>query len=123
MGVPRIMCGPGHQCRVEIGEIWELFLVEGQVGAAANLPLKVGRRRNDDIEAAISRQHPSFQRLVGVEIRDVDLDAGEFFERRNGVGAQIIGPDVEVENLFVVLVAGLDSLRPNQGCRNRSPET
>jgi len=67
---------PRHQFRVKIDKIRQLFLVESQIRAATNFPLKVGSHRRDDIEAANSRQHPRFQRLVGVEIRNVDLDAG-----------------------------------------------
>ncbi len=92
---------PGHDGGVEIDEVGKLCLVEGQIGAAANLPLKEGSRRKDDIESAVSRQHPSFQRLIGIEIRDADLDTRHLFERCNGVGRQIVGPNVEIENLLV----------------------
>ena len=113
MGVPRVIeRHPGHYCGVEIGEIGKLFLVEGQIRAAANLALQEGRRRNDDIKSAIPRQHPGFQRLIGVEIRDADLDVREFFEGCNGVGRHIIRPDVQVENIFVIAVlAGMSISR------------
>jgi hypothetical protein len=55
---------------------WELFFVEYQIRAAPNFSLHVGGHRRDNVEAAASRQHPGFQRLVGVEIRDVDLYTG-----------------------------------------------
>ena len=45
------------RARVEVGEIGKLLLVERQICAAADLPLEIGAGRNDDIEAAVPRQH------------------------------------------------------------------
>ncbi len=81
MSVPRVIeCDPRHQRGIEIDEIGKLRLVECQVGAAANLSLDEGGRRHDDIKSATARQHPRFQRLGIIEIRDVDLDASLFLE-------------------------------------------
>jgi len=99
MGIPRVIeCDPRHQCRVEIRKIGELLLVERQICAAANFPLEIGSHGSDHIKPASARQHPRFERLVGVEIRDVDLNARQLFEGRDGVGRQEIRPDEEIEN-------------------------
>jgi hypothetical protein len=59
---------------------------------AANLSLNEGSRRNDDVKSTITGQDSRFQRLVGFEIRGANLNAREFFERRNGVGRYNISP-------------------------------
>jgi hypothetical protein len=120
-----------HQFRVQVVQVRQPGLVQRQVDARLDLPLEVGRRGYDHVEAAVARQQLGLERLVGVEIGDVDLDSRLFLEVRERVRRKIIGPDVEIQHLcgirpggafrlfpgrLMVAAAGQDQGASDQGC-------
>jgi hypothetical protein len=88
-----------HQLGVHVLEIGELRFVERQVDARLDLPLEVRGRGHDHVETARAGEQLGLEGFVGVEIGDVDLDARLFLEVRQRVRREVIGPDVEVQNL------------------------
>jgi hypothetical protein len=70
----------GHELRIHVLEVRQLRLVERQIDAGLDLTLEIGGRGHDDVEAAAAREQLGLQRLVGIEIGDVHLDAGLLLE-------------------------------------------
>lgn len=89
---------PGHELRVHVLEIRQLRFVERQIDAGLDLALEIRGRRHDDVESAVAREQTGLQRFIGVEVGDMHLDAGLFLEIRQGVGRQIVRPDVQVQH-------------------------
>jgi hypothetical protein len=91
-----------HELRVHVLEIRQLRLVEGEIHARLDLPLEIRCRGHHDVVSAAAREQLGLQGFVGVEVGDVHLDARLLLEIRQGVGREIIGPDVEIQDLAAV---------------------
>ena len=88
-----------HELRIHVLQVRQLRFVERQIDAGLDLPLEVRGGGHHDVEAAAAREQLGLQRFVGVEVGDVHLDAGLLLEIRQGVRRQVVGPDVEIEDL------------------------
>ncbi len=94
--------GGGEDLRIEIAVIGQLGLVDRLIDLRLDLAREIGRgRRHDQVIARAAGQQLRLQHLVAVIDVVVHVDAGLVLESRDRVGRDIVGPVVDVEELFL----------------------
>ncbi|MNI68023.1 hypothetical protein D3C73_1236890 [compost metagenome] len=95
-----------EQVFVEVLPVRQLGAVELFVDPRLDLLGQEVVGRHDHVIAGLARQQLGFQGFVAVEDVVLDLDACLFFELRDGVRSDVIGPVVDVQHLVFSLNSG-----------------
>jgi len=87
---------------VEVPQVAELRLVELLMHVRLDLAVQERGGRGDQVVAGVARQQLGLEHLVRIEDVVVDLDAGFLGELGDDVGRDVVGPVVDVQDLFLL---------------------